>query len=100
MSCGRGLKPPRPIGASMPSHASSIRPLRHSSGHSTVCVSVVTVSQRFRSIDGPTWIVAVVLYGSWFLLVWYHALLPWWFILPVGAYLTAWHFSLQHEAIH
>ena len=51
-------------------------------------------------MDGPTWIVALVLYGSWFLLVWYHARLPWWVIMPVGAYITAWHFSLQHEAIH
>jgi fatty acid desaturase len=56
--------------------------------------------KTFRRIDGPTWIVAVVLYTSWFLLVWYHALVPWWVILPVGAYITAWHFSLQHEAIH
>jgi fatty acid desaturase len=56
--------------------------------------------QRFRQIDGPTWIVAAVLYSAWFLLIWYHARLPWWVILPVGAYLVAWHFSLQHEAIH
>jgi fatty acid desaturase len=56
--------------------------------------------QRFRQIDGPTWIVAAVLYSAWFLLIWYHARLPWWVILPVGAYLIAWHFSLQHEAIH
>ncbi len=40
------------------------------------------------------------LYGAWVLLVWFNALLPWWVILPVGAYLIAWHFSLQHEAIH
>jgi len=33
-------------------------------------------------------------------LVWCHALLPWYVLMPVGAYLTAWHFSLQHEAIH
>jgi len=59
-----------------------------------------TLAQEFRRYDGPTWIVAIVLYTSWFLLVWYHALLPWYVILPVGAYLTAWHFSLQHEAIH
>jgi fatty acid desaturase len=55
---------------------------------------------KFRQIDGPTWLVAAVLYTAWFLLVWYHALLPWYVIMPVGAYLTAWHFSLQHEAIH
>jgi len=36
----------------------------------------------------------------WVLLVWYHALVPWYVMMPVGAYLIAWHFSLQHEAIH
>ena len=48
----------------------------------------------------PTWIVVFVLYGGWAALVWFHAALPWWVIAPVGAYLVAWHFSLQHEAIH
>jgi hypothetical protein len=40
------------------------------------------------------------LYGAWVLLIWFNARLPWWVIMPVGAYLLAWHFSLQHEAIH
>ncbi len=44
--------------------------------------------------------VALILYGAWVLLIWFHALLPWWVIGPLGAYLLAWHFSLQHEAIH
>lgn len=56
--------------------------------------------RKFRDVDGPTWIVAAAIYGSWFLLVWYHALLPWWIVLLTGSYITAWHFSLQHEAIH
>src|ERR1700722_7702524 len=58
------------------------------------------LKQKFLQVDGPTWLGALVLYGSWILLVWFNALLPWWVILPVGAYLIAWHFSLQHEAIH
>jgi fatty acid desaturase len=58
------------------------------------------VKQAFLRIDGPTWLVSLVLYGAWLLLVWFNALLPWWVIMPVGAYLVAWHFSLQHEAIH
>jgi len=61
---------------------------------------VASFLQNFRRIDGPTWLVAIALYSAWFALIWYNALLPWWVILPVGAYLTAWHFSLQHEAIH
>jgi fatty acid desaturase len=56
--------------------------------------------QKFRQFDGPTWLVALVLYGAWVALVWFHASLPWWVIVPVGGYLVAWHFSLQHEAIH
>jgi len=32
--------------------------------------------------------------------MWYAVRLPWWVVVPVGAYLIAWHFSLQHEAIH
>lgn len=58
------------------------------------------IGQQFRRYDGPTWVVALVLYSSWTALVWYNAVLPWWVIMPVGAYLLAWHFSLQHEAIH
>jgi fatty acid desaturase len=54
----------------------------------------------FLRIDGPTWLVALVLYSAWVMLIWYAARLPWWVIMPVGAYLIAWHFSLQHEAIH
>src|SRR6202789_198552 len=59
-----------------------------------------SLMQKFRRYDGPTGIVALVLYGTWVLLIWFNALLPWWVIMPVGAYLLAWHFSLQHEAIH
>jgi fatty acid desaturase len=59
-----------------------------------------SLMQKFRRYDGPTWIVALVLYSAWGLLIWFNALLPWWVIMPVGAYLLAWHFSLQHEAIH
>jgi fatty acid desaturase len=56
--------------------------------------------QKFCHFDGPTWLVAMAIYSLWFLLIWYNALLPWWVIMPAGAYLLAWHFSLQHEAIH
>jgi len=59
-----------------------------------------TLSQRFRQVDGPTWLVALVLYSAWVGLIWFNAVLPWWVLMPVGAYLIAWHFSLQHEAIH
>ncbi len=58
------------------------------------------IARKFRQFDGPTLLVAVVIYSAWIALVWYNAALPWWVIMPVGAYLIAWQFSLQHEAIH
>jgi len=61
---------------------------------------MASFAQTFRRFDGPTWLVALALYSSWTALVWFNAVLPWWVIMPVGAYLLAWHFSLQHEAIH
>ena len=54
----------------------------------------------FLRFDGPTWLVAFVLYGAWATLMALHQQLPWWLVTPLGAYLVAWHFSLQHEAIH
>jgi fatty acid desaturase len=54
----------------------------------------------FHTHDGPTWLVAAAIYGGWAAIVWFHASLPWWVVAPVGGYLVAWHFSLQHEAIH
>jgi len=43
--------------------------------------------------------VALVLYGAWAALIWFHETLTWWIVAPAGAYLVAWNFSLQHEAI-
>ena len=58
------------------------------------------LARKFWQHDGPTLLVAVAIYAGWFLLIRYNTLLPWWVIVPVGAYLIAWQFSLQHEAIH
>ena len=38
---------------------------------------MTAIAQKFREVDGPTWLVALVLYSAWFLLVWYNAVLPW-----------------------
>jgi fatty acid desaturase len=56
--------------------------------------------RSFRDHDGPTILVALAIYAAWFGLIRYNSVLPWWLIVPIGAYLIAWHFSLQHEAIH
>lgn len=50
--------------------------------------------------EGPTWVLAAVIYLSWGLLVWHFDALPLWLALPAGAWLLAWHGSLQHEAVH
>ena len=57
------------------------------------------------AVDGarfawPTWAVLAAVYGGWLALTLHAANLPWWVLLPAGAWLTAWHGSLQHEAIH
>ena len=49
---------------------------------------------------GPSWTVAVLIYGGWGLTTWFHAALPWWLLGLLGGGLIAWHGSLQHEAVH
>jgi fatty acid desaturase len=53
-----------------------------------------------RRLELPTWLVAVAIYAGWLLLTWHHRTLPIAVIVPLGAWLIAWHGSLQHEAIH
>lgn len=54
----------------------------------------------WRRVEGPTWLVAVAVHAGWLALTWFHDVLPWWLILPLGGCLTAWHGSLQHEVLH
>ncbi len=44
--------------------------------------------------------VAGAIYGGFGLVTWFYAALPWWLVLPLGAYLVAWHGALQHEVVH
>lgn len=53
-----------------------------------------------RRIEWPTVALIAINYLVWGSLVWFHASLPWWLLLPVGAYSVALHGSLQHEALH
>jgi fatty acid desaturase len=57
------------------------------------------LSQR-QSIEWPTIAVVILTYGVLGTLVWFHASLPWWVILPVGSYFATLHSSLQHEVLH
>ena len=53
-----------------------------------------------REIEWPTMGLIAAVYLVLIGLVWLHASLPWWVILPVGAYFAALHASLQHEVLH
>ncbi len=51
-------------------------------------------------LEWPTLSVAFLVYTAYGLLTWNYHSLPWWLLLPAGAYVVAWHGSLQHEAVH
>ena len=44
--------------------------------------------------------VAAIIYSAFGLLTWFHSALPWWALVLPGAYVLAWHSSLQHEVVH
>ncbi len=50
--------------------------------------------------EWQTWLIVLAVYGCWAPLTWFHAAIPLWVLLPVGALVVAWHGSLQHETIH
>jgi fatty acid desaturase len=56
--------------------------------------------QRRTTIEWPTLVLAAVIYGGWAALTLFHDSVPVWFLVPAGAWLVAWHSSLQHEIIH
>ena len=56
-----------------------------------------SLSQRF---EAPTWLLIVTIYGGWLALTLCWHALPTWLIVPIGAWLCAWHMSLQHELMH
>ena len=53
-----------------------------------------------RRVEAPTWVLIALIYGGWLALTYFWRVLPIWFLAPVGAWLCAWHMSLQHEVIH
>src|SRR5690349_17234893 len=55
---------------------------------------------RPASIEWPTVALIAAMYAGLALLMWFYHLLPWWVVLPIGAYLVALHGSVQHEALH
>lgn len=53
-----------------------------------------------RRFEWPTAFVAAAIYGLWIAVTWFHADLHPLVLGAVGAWLIAWHGSLQHETIH
>ncbi len=51
-------------------------------------------------IEAPTWTLICIIYGGWLALTYNWTKLPIWVVIPLGAWLCAWHMSLQHELIH
>jgi fatty acid desaturase len=51
-------------------------------------------------LEWPTISLIVVVYLVIGSLVWFHAIIPWWLMLPIGAYAACLHSSLQHEVLH
>lgn len=54
----------------------------------------------WRRYEFPTWGLAAAIYGSWLALTYWASALPWPLVAILGAWLVAWHGSLQHEVIH
>jgi fatty acid desaturase len=52
------------------------------------------------AVEWPTVFLAVVIYCGWAAITFYHSLFPVWFVVVAGAWLIAWHSSLQHENLH
>ncbi len=53
-----------------------------------------------RLREAPTLALVFTVYVGWLALTWWWHALPAWATLPLGAWLCAWHMSLQHELIH
>jgi len=62
--------------------------------------SGLLIGLRAQRFEWPTWLLVCVIYGFWLALTfWWHAL-PVYVVCPAGAWLCAWHMSLQHELMH
>ena len=51
-------------------------------------------------VEWPTWLLLVIVYGTWISLTFYWNSIPAWLLWLIGAYTVALHSSLQHEALH
>ena len=57
-------------------------------------------ARRRRGVEWPTVALALLIYGGFLGMTFFHAAMPLWVFAPVTAWLVAWHSSLQHEILH
>ncbi len=58
------------------------------------------IKRLSERLEAPTWILIFTIYGLWLALTACWHALPVWVVAPAGAWLCAWHMSLQHELMH
>jgi len=63
-------------------------------------VTMRFIRARALTVEWPTMVIAVLVYGGWGLATYFHHRLPWPVLAVAGGWLIAWHSSLQHEVIH
>ncbi len=51
-------------------------------------------------VEWPTVVLAALIYGGWLGVTALFQTLPTWLLVPLAAWLIAWHMSLQHEVLH
>lgn len=56
--------------------------------------------RRSYTVDWPTVALAMAIYVAFLLITYFHAMVPWWLLLPTGGLVVGMHGSLQHEAVH
>ena len=57
-------------------------------------------SELILSEGWVSWVSLAAVWASWLLLTWFSASIPWWLLLPAGAFTMALYGSMQHEALH
>lgn len=58
------------------------------------------MAARRGQVEWVTVAVAAAIYGGWFVVTAWHSVVPMPLLIVLGAWLIAWHGSLQHETIH
>jgi fatty acid desaturase len=53
-----------------------------------------------NNLEWPTLALGITIYGLWAALTFWHSAIPVYLIMPAGAWIMAWHSSLQHEIVH